>query len=129
MEVISLSDKALSLKTLGALRKNKLLVLLGDRDITGTGVEVNFLGGKYKLPQGPALLSLRTGAPVVFGFFYRVGFRYIAEATGPIKYKPTGNLREDAKNLTQLIANGLEAHIRRYPEQWYVFQMDWQDET
>ena len=36
-----------------------------DRDLTGRGVEVTMFGRDRKLPAGPALLSITTGAPLV----------------------------------------------------------------
>ena len=46
---------------LGALRRNQIVCLLSDRDLTGDGVEVEFFGERTTLPAGPATLALRTG--------------------------------------------------------------------
>ena len=43
----------------------KILCLLCDRDLSGTGVEVEFFGERTRLPGGPAVLALRTGAPLL----------------------------------------------------------------
>ena len=48
-----------------ALKNNEVLCLLCDRDIQGGGIEVDFFGEVTTLPGGPAMLSLRTGAPIL----------------------------------------------------------------
>lgn len=127
MKIISLEDKRVGIKAIKALRKNEVLMLLGDRDITGNGVTVDFLGQKSSLPKGPALLSLTTGAPIVTTFFVSDNGRYINIIEPPIEFKKTKILEKDIQNLTQLIAKRLERKILAYPTQWYIFQMDWKN--
>ncbi len=48
-----------------------MLCLLGDRDLTARGVDVDFFGDATRFPAGPAALALRTGAallPVTLSF-------------------------------------------------------------
>ena len=47
---------------LSTLRSGGLVGLLCDRDIEGTGIEVEFFGERTTMPAGPATLALRTGA-------------------------------------------------------------------
>ena len=51
--------------TARALKANHVLALLCDRDLAGTGPEVEFFGERTTLPGGPATLALRTGAPIL----------------------------------------------------------------
>src|SRR6185437_8739868 len=44
------------------LRAGKLVCIVADRDLSDTGIEVDFLGEKALLPAGPAALAVRTGA-------------------------------------------------------------------
>lgn len=100
------------------LRKGKTLVLLGDRDITGTGIEVEFFKKKVKLPRGPAILALRTNAAIVLGICVRVeNYRFFVRIE-PIDYSPSESVYE----ITSKIAQRMEFYIRKYPEQWFVFQ-------
>src|SRR5207342_887337 len=48
-----------------ALSESRVVALVADRDLTGRGIEVEMFGGRRKLPAGPALLALSTGAPIV----------------------------------------------------------------
>jgi lauroyl/myristoyl acyltransferase len=89
------------------------------------GVPVTFFGHRTMFPSGPALLALRTGAPIVVGYSLVVGDRIEAYSYPPIYYTPTGDKFEDARACSQLIANYFEDFLRRYPEQWYIFRPMW----
>ena len=111
---------------LSALRAGGLVGLLCDRDIEGTGIEVDFFGERTTMPAGPATLALRSGATLLTGAVFSgpgPNHRGIIEA--PIDTTRTSSLREDVARLTQEIATRLEALIRRAPEQWHVFQPLW----
>jgi KDO2-lipid IV(A) lauroyltransferase len=108
------------------LRDNRALGLLCDRDVGGTGVEVEFFGERTKLPGGPATLALRSGAPILPSAAYfddEVGHRGVIGA--PISAERTGRLRDDVVRVTQTLTNALEDLIRRAPTQWHNFQATW----
>ena len=46
------------------LRANRFVCLMADRDLTRSGVQVNFFGEPTRLPAGPARLAIETGAPL-----------------------------------------------------------------
>ena len=71
MRVIPLGPSA-GTDVLAALRANEVVCLLCDRDLTGDGIEVEFFGERTTLPGGPALLALRSGAPLLpAGCYFR----------------------------------------------------------
>src|SRR5204862_6843875 len=47
------------------LRAGGTLCLLGDRDLTATGIDVDFFGSPARMPAGPAALAHDTGAVLV----------------------------------------------------------------
>ncbi len=111
---------------LRALRAGKLVGLLCDRDLTGTGVEVEFFGERMTMPGGPALLALRTGAPILPTAVYSgPGRDHVAVIMPPVEVVRTGKLRDDVARVTQLIADDLARLIRRAPDQWHLFQPNW----
>jgi phosphatidylinositol dimannoside acyltransferase len=113
-------------RLLAALAEGKVIALLADRDITGDGVAVEFFGQKTRIPGGPALLALRSGAPLMpCGIFVRPGGSYVLELLEPIDTARRGRLREDVERVSQEVANAFEELIRRAPEQWHVFQPLW----
>jgi KDO2-lipid IV(A) lauroyltransferase len=112
-------------QVLGALKANRLVCLLSDRDLTGTGVEVEFFGERTTLPAGPATLGLRTGAPVFPGAVYYGGPGHHGVVRPPLDCTRTGRLRDDVARVTQDLAHELEHLIRRAPEQWHLLQPNW----
>lgn len=125
VEVIPLGKAAI--KCIQALRKNKLLALVGDRDFAQSGLSINFFGKPTFIPKGPALLSLRTGAPLVVGIIVRQNnnkFRFTYE--GPIEINPSGDQEKDTKLLTEKYIAVIEQYIRKYPDQWLMFRRFWE---
>jgi len=100
--------------------------LLADRDLVGNGVEVEFFGEKTTLPAGPALLALRSGAPLMTCAIYqRPRGQYHAVLQPPLDSTRTGRLRKDVQRLTEEMARSLEGLVRLAPEQWHLFQPNW----
>jgi lauroyl/myristoyl acyltransferase len=111
---------------LSTLRGGGLIGLLCDRDIEGTGIEVDFFGERTTMPAGPATLALRTGATLCTGAIYSgPGPDHRALVESPLDTTRSGSLRKDVARLTQEIATRMEGLIRRAPEQWHVFQPLW----
>lgn len=126
MKVIPLGPDA-GAECLRALRNNEILCLLSDRDLTGTGVSVDFFGERTTLPAGPATLAIRCGSallPTAVYFSNRTSGHH-AIIRPPIDCTRRGGLREDVARITQVLAGELELLIRRAPEQWHLLQPNW----
>jgi phosphatidylinositol dimannoside acyltransferase len=125
MRVLAHDDPTATAELIATLRRNDVVGLLCDRDLLGGGIEVTMFGEKTTVPAGPALLSLRTGAPIIPNVAYqRDG--YIEGVLKPaIIYERTGKLRDDISALCQLVATALEDMIRVAPTQWHVLQPVW----
>ena len=108
-----------------ALKSNRILTLLCDRDVSGGGVEVEFFGERTTLPAGPATIALRTGAPLVAATTYFVGGHHQGLARPPLDTTRHGRFREDVARVTQDLAGELELLIRLAPEQWHLLQPNW----
>ncbi len=109
-----------------ALRRNEVLGLVTDRDVTGTGPIIPFFGVPTRFPDGAAGLSVRTGAPIVVAVALRkAGGRFdgFIEALPPLQ--GTGDAKRDVLQLTQAVAKRLEYYVGNHPEQWTVFQRRW----
>ena len=123
IKVVTLDDTlASSLAVLKALQANELVALLGDRDLFGKGVPVEFFGQRVFFPIGPALLAYLSEAPLIptFVLMDRKG-KYLCLAEPPIALQRTGNRDEDLAANTQRIAAVMEKFIRAYPDQWFTF--------
>jgi KDO2-lipid IV(A) lauroyltransferase len=125
LEVVALGPDVSS-TVLRALRANRIVALLCDRDIEGGGVEVDFFGERTTLPGGPATLALRTGATLVpTAVYFRPGRDHLGVVRPPVEVERMGRLREDIARITQSIAHELESLIRVAPEQWHLLQPNW----
>lgn len=123
-EVVGLGPEAGAACT-RALRANRALALLCDRDIGGDGVPVELFGEGTTLPAGPATLALRTGAPLLPVAVYHDGPGHHAVVRPPIPVERAGRLRDDVARITRLLAAELEVLIARAPEQWHLMQPNW----
>ncbi|HID32228.1 MAG TPA: hypothetical protein EYP24_02490 [bacterium (Candidatus Stahlbacteria)] len=109
-----------TLKMARALHENKVVVLVSDRDPTGSGEIVRFLGGKRRIPLGPVRLAMKFKAPVIFGYLSLYHpTRYLGWAEPHIFFGPD---LEEGRNL---MIKMMEKAIRRYPDQWFVFEDEW----
>ncbi|MEG3633695.1 phosphatidylinositol mannoside acyltransferase [Micromonospora palythoicola] len=111
------------------LAAGAVVPLLADRDLSARGVEVDFFGGRTRMPPGPALLALRTGAPLYVASMWYEPDAACASLVGPLPVPgpETGNLDVRVRSLTQRIADGLAAGIARHPEDWHMLQRMWLD--
>jgi KDO2-lipid IV(A) lauroyltransferase len=129
VEIHPLGSGASARAVLDALRKGAVVGLAADRDLPGTGVEVDFMGERTTLPAGPAVLAMRTGAVLVAGALYQAPRgRYVGVVMDPIPVTESRSSRaspDETRRLTQLVANDLETLIRREPGQWHLFQPNW----
>jgi KDO2-lipid IV(A) lauroyltransferase len=112
------------------LRAGHVVPLLADRDLSRRGVEVNFFGGRTRMPAGPALLALRTGAPLYVVSMWYEPAAACAKLHGPLDVPAAdvGPLDQRVRVLTQRIADGLAAGIARHPQDWHMLQRMWLDE-
>ncbi len=114
---------------LSTLRSGGLVGLLCDRDIEGSGVEVEFFGERTTFPAGPATMALRTGATLLTAVVYSgPGPFHNGVVSAPLNTERRGRIRDDVVRLTQEIATQFEEYIRRAPEQWHLFQPNWPTE-
>jgi phosphatidylinositol dimannoside acyltransferase len=108
------------------LSDNWVVALVADRDLTGRGIEVEMFGAPRRIPAGPALLSLTSGAsihvcPVTTlprGWRVRIG--------APLDFEPTGETKADVVALTRLMAAEFERAIAARPADWHMFQPAWE---
>jgi lauroyl/myristoyl acyltransferase len=108
------------------LRSGGTLCLVGDRDLTSTGVEVDFFGSPARMPAGPAALARDTGAaliPATLSFWddrdWRIRFHpEVAPAD-------TGDRATDVRAMTQAVADSFAEGIRDYPQDWHMLQRVW----
>jgi KDO2-lipid IV(A) lauroyltransferase len=131
MEIIPLTGGARPPLDLLAerLREAHVVPLLADRDLSTRGVEVTFFGGRTRMPAGPALLALRTGAPLYVVDMWYEPERPVGYMHGPLELPSpdTGPLDVRVRAVTQQIADQLAKGIAAHPEDWHMLQKMWLD--
>jgi KDO2-lipid IV(A) lauroyltransferase len=125
MEVLPLDGRVLG--TLAQrLRQGALVALIADRDLSRSGIDVKFFGGPSRMPAGPALLALKTNAPLITAFVsytesgIHIDFNEVAIST-------TGSDEEKVVEIVQRMANQFEVGISLHPQDWHMLQRIWID--
>ncbi len=110
------------------LRAGRLICLLGDRDLSRRGIEVDFFGGRTRMPSGPALLAIRTGAALVPTTLWYAGDDWGIDIHEPIGAPATGSITARVTAMTQALADVFAVGIATHPQDWHMLQQLWLDE-
>jgi len=125
MEVLPLDGRVLNTLQ-DRLNEGALVALVSDRDLSRSGIEIDFFGGKARMPAGPALLALRTKAPLITAFVtytdngVHIEFRNVVLPSG-------GDESSKVKEIVQMTAQYFEDGISENPQDWHMLQRIWVD--
>ncbi len=107
-----------------ALRRGECVAILADQN--SEDIYVPFFGQPTGTVDGPARLSLHTGAPIVIGICSRqAGGRYRLTAEAVIEPDRSQDRESEVRRITTEINDALEKAIRREPSQWLWFHNRW----
>jgi KDO2-lipid IV(A) lauroyltransferase len=116
-------------KCIAALKNNRLIALVGDRDFSPNGETMDFLGKKVMIPQGAAVFAKKTGAAIIPAFLIREGEdRFILSINDPIYVDAAEGLKHNSVEISDIIKQYIsvvEKKIREYPTQWMIFREFW----
>ena len=111
-----------------ALRRGQLVAVAADRDITRSGILVDFFGAPARLPDGHVQLALRTGAELTTCFALRQPDNSsLVQVEPPLKLEQTGDFERDVRVGVRKVVARMESWISRYPEQWIMLYPIWRD--
>jgi lauroyl/myristoyl acyltransferase len=128
MSIVPLYDAASVGRELARrISENELIALVADRDLKGKGVVCEMFGAPRRLPAGPALLALSTGAPLLPCAVYDVDDGWMVVIQPALELERTGDMRADVTALTRLLAAEFERAIAATPTQWHMFQSAWDE--
>ncbi|MER8067861.1 phosphatidylinositol mannoside acyltransferase [Streptomyces sp. NPDC094034] len=108
------------------LRSGGLVCLVADRDLSSSGIEVDFFGDATRMPAGPALLAQQTGAllmPAALWFDDSTVMR--GRVYPAIEVPGTGTRAEKTSVMTQAMADAFADGIAEHPEDWHMLQRLW----
>jgi phosphatidylinositol dimannoside acyltransferase len=127
MEILPLTGGAPPVRRLEDwLRDGGLVCLLADRDMSRNGVEVDLCGHRARVPRGPAVLSLRTGAPLVPVTLHYGEDTMTLTFHGPVPADtgPGGDAR-----MMQGVADAFSGALREHPQDWHMMQRVFTDDA
>ncbi len=105
------------------LRAGRLVCLVADRDLSDTGVEVDFFGEKALMPAGPAQLAVQTGAALMpVGCWFVGPDEWAAHVYDEVPVPAAGSRKEKVAAMTQAMAAAFEDTIRQHPTDWHMLQ-------
>jgi predicted LPLAT superfamily acyltransferase len=129
--IIDASERgpALVLKLKETLQSGRMVGIGADRArAEERAVDVTFMGGKARFPEGPWILAATLRAPVILGFgLYRGGNRYDVhfELFSERIVLSRQNRHADIQAYAQRYADRLEHYARSSPYNWFNFYDFW----
>ena len=102
------------------LRDNRVVCLMAERDLTRTGVEVEFFGEPTRMPAGPAKLAIATGAALLPAHCWFEGDGWGCDMQPPLDCRSG-----DVGDITQALADQFAKNIAARPEDWHMLQPQW----
>ena len=102
------------------LRDNKVVCLMAERDLTRSGVQVDFFGEATRMPAGSAKLAIETGAALL-----PVHTWYEPDITRVDIYPPLDCASGDVGVITQALADVFARNIAEHPADWHMLQPQW----
>ncbi|MFD5936889.1 phosphatidylinositol mannoside acyltransferase [Streptomyces sp. NPDC060333] len=129
MEVLPHSGGAAFGTLARRLRSGGLVCLVADRDLSASGVEVDFFGSTARMPAGPALLAQQTGAVLLPATLYYGDTPKLFGRIHPEVAVPKNGTRvEKTAVMTQALADVFAEGIAEHPEDWHMLQRLWLDD-
>jgi len=125
MQILPLDEEGLARRLGEILRANRTVALVADRDLSGRGVEVEMFGRPRRLPTGPALLALQTGAPIMVAALAETATGWRVVLHRPFTVEPSDDRRADVRATMQRIADLFSRDIAASPADWHLFQPGW----
>jgi len=115
-----------------AVRAGAFVPLLADRDLTDTGLEVDFCGHRAAMAPGPAALAVSTGAPlrpVTVRYEARAdrppgpaGYRIVISFGPQVRDPQQGSVADRVAAMTQQCADYLAQAVRQHTQDWHMMQ-------
>ncbi|MGX7679988.1 phosphatidylinositol mannoside acyltransferase [Jatrophihabitans sp. DSM 45814] len=106
------------------LAAGRVVCLVADRDLSRSGVEVEFFGETARMPAGPAMLAATTGAALLPVHLYFTTDGWGQWIAPPVDLGE-GNLRAKLRIGTQALATAFAERIALHPEDWHMLHRLW----
>ncbi len=112
-------------QSIARLKQNEIVCILGDQKKVD-GLWIDFFGKKAGTAQGPVVLALKTGAPIIPMFAFRSDNGSQSLVIKPeFKLEVSGDFDRDVLLNTTRLTQMLEKLVSENPEQWWWLQRRW----
>ncbi|HSJ23187.1 MAG TPA: lysophospholipid acyltransferase family protein [Longimicrobiales bacterium] len=112
--------------SLRALRDGQVVALAADQH-SGAGIWVPFFGRPAATFRGPAVMALRTAAPMYLAVCLRQADGSYEITLDQVDTTPTGDMEADVRRVTTSWVQSLEAAVRAHPEQYLWQHRRWRE--
>ncbi len=102
------------------LMDNKVVCLMAERDLSRSGVQVDFFGEPTRMPAGSAKLAIKTGAALM-----PVHCWYDGDDCRIAIHPPLDCSSGDVGVITQALADVFARNIAEHPADWHMLQPQW----
>lgn len=127
MQVLDLNAGVLA-ELENLLNEGELVALVADRDLSKSGVNVNFFGKTARMPAGPALLAYKTKADLITAYVSYTDSGIHIKFTEPLAINYQAEQKSEIERVTQLLANQFEYDISNNLTSWHMQQRIFIDE-
>ena len=124
-EVLGLDSRAF-VTLIQRARQKRLIALVADRDLSSSGITVDFFGRPAKMPAGPAVLAIREGVPLVAAHVSYTDSGIHIEFN-EVELPEITNEKERIQETVQRTANLFATGIAKSPQDWHMLQRIWID--
>jgi phosphatidylinositol dimannoside acyltransferase len=107
------------------LRAGGTVCLVVDRDLTESGIDVEFFGRKASMPSVAAALAVQTGAVLLPATLWYEGDGWGARIHEEIPVPGEGQRHGKVRAMTQRLAREFEQAIAAHPQDWHMLQRVW----
>jgi KDO2-lipid IV(A) lauroyltransferase len=110
------------LKIIRFLKQQGVIGIAVDRDVTGSGIVVNFFGKPARIPDGAVRLAQRTGALIVPAYGWRAQQRQThIQVLPPLQLTRTDDPTHDTLVNTRKLVEVFEPIVKTHAGQWMAF--------
>jgi Kdo2-lipid IVA lauroyltransferase/acyltransferase len=112
-----------------ALKRGSFLGIVGDQGMPDSGYHSPFFGKRAWSSPLPALLSYRSGSPIIVATTHREKNRYRIHYSEPLWPNSAEPMEKEIDRLMRAALSLLEESIRKHPGEWLWQHNRWKQQT
>lgn len=114
---------------LKVLKKGGFIGIVGDQGMPDSGYSFPFFGRRAWTSTAPALLSYKTGCPIIFASTRRIQTGYEIEYSDPIWPNLNNPIEEEVPKMMDAALTLMQQSIQKSPGEWLWQHNRWKQQT